>query len=282
MKRPQELLKEIDQFRTIVTLTNAFEGLASMRIAQIKNQVLKSQTYFSELWQIYSQIHVSYLLDLTSSHNVEATRDLIIVVTSEGGFSGDIDNKLIDGMLSRYDRSVHDIIVVGHHGATLISQRGIPIKKYYKLPIKDTNLNLSPIINELPNYRTATVYYQTYISLMVQEVKQIELKKVVANLSQEVTNNKELISEDTYIFEPNTTEVVAHMEASMMGIALGQVILESKLAQYASRFRAMSVATKRAKESLDDVELNYSRAKRAAKDERLKEMINGLKKVTQS
>lgn len=279
MKRPQELIREIDTFHTIVTLTNVFEGIASMRIAQIKNQVLKSQSYFSELWQIYKQIHVSYLLDLKSTHDSQSARDLTLIVTSEGGFSGDIDSKLVDSMLEQYDRSRQDIIVIGHHGATLIAQHGVPIKKYYKLPIKDTNLNLLPIINELPNYRTATVYYQTYVSLMVQEVKQIELKKVVANLSQDVISSKEYISEDTYIFEPNTAEVVEHMEASMMGIALGQVILESKLAQYASRFRAMSVASKRAKESLDDVHTDYNRAKRAAKDERLKEIINGLTKV---
>jgi F0F1-type ATP synthase gamma subunit len=65
----------------------------------------------------------------------------------------------------------------------------------------------------------------------------------------------------------------------MMQIALSEVILESKLAQYASRFRAMTIAHDKSSESLDDLKMLYSRAWRHLKDERLKEVINGLRRV---
>ena len=58
MKRPQEIGKEMKQMNTLVTLTGVFEGIASMRIAQIKNQVLQSTQFFQELWKIYNQIRV--------------------------------------------------------------------------------------------------------------------------------------------------------------------------------------------------------------------------------
>jgi F0F1-type ATP synthase gamma subunit len=90
----------------------------------------------------------------------------------------------------------------------------------------------------------------------------------------------EVINEHTYIFEPNTYAVVAHLERSMMQISLSEVILESKLAQYASRFKAMSIAKDRANETLVDVSLMYNRAKRHEKDERLKEVLNGLRKAS--
>ncbi len=89
----------------------------------------------------------------------------------------------------------------------------------------------------------------------------------------------EIINEATYLFEPSVFAVVNHLERSMMKIALTQVILESKLAQYASRFRAMTASHDLANESLSEHKLNYHRAKRAVKDERLKEMINGLRKA---
>jgi F0F1-type ATP synthase gamma subunit len=72
--------------------------------------------------------------------------------------------------------------------------------------------------------------------------------------------------------------VVDHLERSMMQIAMSQLILNSKLAQYASRFRAMSASHTRADEAKTDLHLDYNRAKRAIKDERLKEIINGMKK----
>ena len=64
----------------------------------------------------------------------------------------------------------------------------------------------------------------------------------------------------------------------MMQIAISQLILESKLAQYASRFRAMSASHQRADETRGDLHMEYNRAERALKDERLKEIINGMKK----
>jgi len=64
-----------------------------------------------------------------------------------------------------------------------------------------------------------------------------------------------------------------------MQIALSQCILDSKLAQYASRFRAMSAAKERATELQSDLTLLYNRTKRRLKDERLKEVTNGLRKA---
>ena len=88
----------------------------------------------------------------------------------------------------------------------------------------------------------------------------------------------DVISEVTYIFEPSSYDVASHLERSMMQIAVGQLILNSKLAQYASRFKAMTGAHQRADENRLDVHIEYNRAKRGIKDERLKEVINGIKK----
>ncbi|MEO8104982.1 MAG: hypothetical protein ABI602_01460, partial [Candidatus Saccharibacteria bacterium] len=58
MKRPNELAREEASMATLVELTSVFEGIASMRISQIKNQVMQSTKFFNELWQIYTQLRV--------------------------------------------------------------------------------------------------------------------------------------------------------------------------------------------------------------------------------
>lgn len=282
MKRPLELKKDLNDVNTIVNLTGAFEGIASMRIAQIKNQVLQSQEFFQELWQIYNQIRVDdeFRFGRSQLKQKVINKELFIVITAEGGFSGDIDQKLIEWMLKSYDPEQHDIIVIGHHGAIQLAQRGISIKRYYKLPVKDQNINVVPIISEVQKYRTTTAWYQTYVSLMVQDVKRISLIAAVQQRGEEVEGeNKEIITEQNYIFEPTTYHVVDHLERSMLSIALSQIILESKLAQYASRFRAMSAASDKAKDSQSEIRLTYNRARRYLQDERLKEIMAGLRKV---
>lgn len=279
MKRPNEIAREEVSMATLVELTSVFEGIASMRIAQIKNQVLQSTKFFNELWQIYTQLRVDSLFSFGRETNVAVIdKELYIIITAEGGFSGDIDQKLVQLMLKTFDKDANDIIVIGHHGAVQLAQRGVSYKKYFKLPNKDQNINVAPIIREVQQYRSTQMFYQEYISLTTQDVKQIELSSAVKERGSASERPEEVISEDTYIFEPSTYGVAAHLERSMMQIAISQLILESKLAQYASRFRAMSASHQRADESKSDLHLSFNRARRAVKDERLKEIINGMKK----
>jgi ATP synthase F1 gamma subunit len=280
MRRPSEIAREEHSMATLVELTSVFEGIASMRIAQTKNQVLQSTKFFNELWAIYSQLRVDSLFSFGRENTDKVLdKELLIIITAEGGFSGDIDQKLVQLMLKDYDKEQHEILVIGHHGAMQLAQRGIAYKKYFKLPTKDQNINVTPIIREVQQYRTTKLFYQEYVSLMVQDVKRIELSSAVRERGNASEKPEDIISEANYIFEPSTYTVAAHLERSMMQIAISQLILESKLAQYASRFRAMSASHQRADETKTELHLDYNRARRGVKDERLKEVINGLKKA---
>jgi ATP synthase F1 gamma subunit len=206
-------------------------------------------------------------------------KELMILITSEGSFSGDIDQRLVNEVTKVYDATKNDVLIIGHHGATMLTQKDIPFIRSFKTPEHDLNINTSPIVQEVQKYASTLVYYQRYNSLMSQSIESIHLNRVVMDMGNTVRAGEEVINEKTYIFEPNAYAVIGHLERSMMQISLSEVILESKLAQYASRFRAMSIAKDRAQETFGDVSLMFNRAKRHEKDERLKEVLNGLRKA---
>ncbi len=282
MRRPNDIERDVKSIGTLVELTSVFEGIASMRIAQIKNQVLQATEFFNDLWEIYSQIRVDNLFRFGRSQSGDEVlnKDLFIIITAEGGFSGDIDQKLIKVMIDSYDKNKQDILVIGHHGAMQLAQRGVGFIKYFKMPTKDKNINVEPIIRYVQKYNKTTVFYQEYISLMVQDVKRIELSAAVQEQGRQTEDNekKEIITGENTIFEPSMYKVIDHLERSMLQIAMSQLILDSKLAQYASRFRAMTASHERAEESEGEYKLEYNRSKRAIKDQRLKEIINGMRK----
>ena len=278
----KELESEKETMATMVELTSAFEGIASAHIAQIREQVLMSHQFFADLWRIYSQLRVDGLFrfgrdDKTGLGTVK--KELMILITSEGSFSGDIDQRLVGEVAKVYNSALNDVLIIGHHGAILLGQKGIPIIRSFKTPEHDLNINTMPIVSEVQKYNSTVVYYQRYNSLMSQSIESIHLSRVVMEMGNTVSAGQEVINEKTYIFEPNTYAVVSHLERSMMQISLSEVILESKLAQYASRFKAMSLAKDRAQDTLGDVSLMFNRAKRHEKDERLKEVLNGLRKA---
>ena len=264
--------------RTILTLTGAFEGLSSMRIAQIKDQVVESRDFFGDLWQMYSQLRVSQLFNYGREKEQKIIdKDLYIGITAEGGFSGDIDQRLIAFMLKDYDAAKQDIIIIGHHGAVQLTQQGVSFIKYFRLPTIDKNINVAPLIEYIQQYKTTSVFFQSYSSLMVQEIKKEDLHAVVQAAGTQVDEGDDVISEINYIFEPSSYAVVAHLERIMLQITLSQMILESKLAQHASRYRAMSSAQQLALDTSNGLRLEFNRVKRSVGDQRLKEIIGGLK-----
>jgi F0F1-type ATP synthase gamma subunit len=92
----KELAIEKDTMGTMVELTSAFEGIASAHIAQIREQVLQSEQFFADLWRIYSQLRVDGLFRFGRGQKKEdkvIDKELLILVTSEGSFSGDIEPK---------------------------------------------------------------------------------------------------------------------------------------------------------------------------------------------
>lgn len=282
MRRAQDIAKQEQSMRTIMTLTSAFEGLSSMRIAQIKDQVVESQAYFGDLWKMYNQLRIDpvfrYGRDAKDDQPV-INKTLFLGITAEGGFGGDIDLRLINMMLKTYNPETHDIIILGHHGALLLSQQKIDFRKYFKLPKKDENINVTPLTKYIAQYKSTTVFYQSYKTLMTQDIKAEELHSAVQAAGKDISKSDEVISEQTYIFEPSSYAVVAHLERTMLQVSLSQMILESKLAQHASRYRAMSAAKTLALDTTSSLRIEFNRVKRATADQRLKETISGMKLV---
>src|SRR5882757_5755290 len=123
MKRPLEIKAEEASMRTIVSLTSAFESLSSMKITQTKNQVLIRNEFFNEVWGIYKQIRMDVMFNFGRAVNeTPIDKELLILITAQGGLSGDIDQRLIKKFRQHYDPEKNDIIVLGHHGAAQLDQ----------------------------------------------------------------------------------------------------------------------------------------------------------------
>lgn len=280
MKRAVIIRSEAEQISTIEDLTSVFESIASLKIAKIRHRVVASKLFFEELWQTYRQLR----LDPTERLKVRNTkRSALVVVTGEGKLSGEIDDMVIETFLEAYAKAnwdETDMIVVGSHGQAKFKEHGIKPNYSFALPGNDDHIDVSNIIEQLREYAKVTVFYQTYVSLRTQKVATIDLTTAVMELGDEVgSEDEEIVSTKNYIFEPSIKEIADYLESLMLGVALTQVIMESKLAQYASRFNAMNAAKRRAHEMSTGLKSSYHRARRSEADERLKEamkvIVNG-------
>ncbi len=283
MRRASLIEKESIQINTVENLTGVFESIASNHVAKVKNKVALSKEFFQLLWSRYSSIQINPNSRITNRDLTKEgkTRKVFVIISAEAGLSGDIDQRLIETMLQDYDSSSTDIIVLGTHGANQLAQRGIGFSKYFQVPDSDQYIDVSPVIEAILDYSQVIVYYEEYISLGVQEIKKIDLISRMKDMSEDAKEDNDIISDKDTIFEPSLGDIAEQMELTMMTLALSQTILESSLAQAASRFSAMAIAKKRANELLTDYKFEFYRAKRSESDRRLREVMVSIKKKNQ-
>jgi ATP synthase F1 gamma subunit len=279
VRRAIIIQNQLNQLRTVEDLTEVFESVASMHISRIRNHVVASQQFFAELWPTYRSLRIDPRERVATTRKIEKGKNAFVAVTSEGTLGGAVDEQIIDQMLASIPKdNKPDVMVIGTHGLSRLHQHGVSVQKAFTLPSTDINFSVGEIIDALEHYEQISVFYQTYESLRAQKVTRIELLTAVRELGEGVGEDEELVSSRDYIFEPNIAEIATYMESVMMGVALIQIIMESKLAGHAARFNNMNRAKQRAKDLVGEMRTDYYRTKRNERDERLQEIMKVAKR----
>jgi F0F1-type ATP synthase gamma subunit len=144
MRKASLIQKDQSGIETIEDLTGVFESIASTQVAKIKDKTQMSQEFFQLLWSKYSSIRVDPKSQIANKQKAN-DKKVFVIVSAEGGLSGDIDQRLIEAMLQDYDKNTTDVVVLGTHGANQLHDRGIPYIRFFKIPETDTYIDVSPV-----------------------------------------------------------------------------------------------------------------------------------------
>ena len=269
MKKSRYLHDELQSVNSIENITHILESIASIRIKQIKDEVIGSREFFQRLWAIFSQLRVSQKDIKRDSASPQKSKQAVILVTANAGLTGEVDTNLVLKVLAETDPSKTDFFVFGLHGASLLVQRGINPIKTFKFPEVGTTIDVSECIAAISGYTKPVVYFPSYSSLTVQQISRLELLEAVQTIgsNQSDIGNEELIFKDNTIFEPSISEVVSYLEQMMASTILTEIILETNLAQYSSRFNAMTAASSKATDMSKLLSRQYLQLKRQEGDE---------------
>src|SRR5207245_11473632 len=108
---------EADEIQVVSELTGVFESIASLHIGRIKDRVTRSQRFFDELWQIYAQLRVDPKGRMIGSSGPRRDKpNVFLVLTSDSGLSGDIDQRIVQSVINSFDPTTTDLIVIGARG----------------------------------------------------------------------------------------------------------------------------------------------------------------------
>lgn len=260
--------KTLNDTSTIANLSSIFEITSTIKINQTKNDVFLSQRFYIDLWSLYCDlINAKKIVELPK-RKVSIDKTICLVVTSSGSFSGPADDEILRLLDSDPETAGSDIAIIGSKGVSILSARGREIIIGFDSPDITKPIDVTPLNELISKYKKAFCIYQTFISLNSQKITKTNLIP-----SEGVDSTVSMIDTDDYILEPDYLEIMKYLESVILNISLTQIIFESRLSEYANRFKTTTVINEKAKDTIKLLKLQYNQTKRRIKDEALRQQL---------
>ena len=125
-----------------------------------------------------------------------------------------------------------------------------------------------------------TLVYNSFKSVIVQEptAQQLipfNLEEALEGADEAVDEAAEDATNSPYIFEPSEEDILDALLPRNIGVQLYSALLDSAAGEQAARMTAMDNATRNAGDMINDLTLQYNRARQAYITKELIEIISG-------
>jgi ATP synthase F1 gamma subunit len=238
---------------TLRLVTQAYEEIAVMRMQRIRDSVLHTRLFISELNQVFVDVKSNYkttstgglLMQKKKTITPQVTiidkngKNVAVLVTTNSKMNGEIIPKVFHEFYSYVNEHQTDIIIMGKMGKQLYEQMSKK-RPYTFFELKEnqiTNVSLREIVLAMLPYKEINVFYGKFESLLFQN-------PTLTNLSGDKIEGKSDKKDkpNLYVFEPSIEKILEFFETQIFSSLVKQTLNESELARYASRIRAMEEA----------------------------------------
>ena len=277
----QDIKRRIKSVTSTERITNSMKLVSAGKLRKAKAIFEKTNenSHFitntiQELFNSGSEIPQEYL-----AGNREIKTTAYIVVTSGRGLCGGFNSNIIKEAQREIDADWEPpvIVAVGSKGKEYFEKHGYEIHSSYLAPPEsisflETKELSAPILEMYDNKEIDEVVliYTSFISTMEQQVK----NEVI--LPFEVETDPEFMTSNKFVeYEPSVEAVFNYLVPKFVETKIYSAVVESATCEHAARRMAMENATDNAREMLDDLNLNYNRARQSAITDEIIEIVAG-------
>lgn len=243
----KKLNQEIGLVETIKTISQAYQEISVMKMQKIRNSVLYTRQYLTELSELFFDVKEAFKLQMElekkKHHQVieKNGKSALVLLSANTKFYGDIINKVSKKFLE-YVKEDHgnneDLIVVGKLGMQFIEDnlKGKPYS-YFEIPENDIKLeDLKNLASALISYENITVFYGQFENVITQTPVSVSISGDSPLLDKKEQQQKK------FLFEPKIKDIMKFFESQIVSSLMKQSVNESLLSRHASRILAMEEA----------------------------------------
>ena len=279
-------LREVrKRIRTVVStkrITNAMEMVAAAKLRRAQQRVEQARPYADKMDEMLGQLAAGTTEEILHPFFEERPikKKTLAVFTSDRGLCGSYNSNIIRRAMRWIDESNDvdiELVTIGKKGNDFFKRRPYTIASHYGdwggvLDYDKARQIVSFLTERFVSGETdeISLVYTRFLSLVKYRISQERYLPVARPKVADETG----LTKD-YIFEPSPDKIYAALMPGYATTKMVTALVESFASEHGSRMIAMSAATKNAGEMIDNLTLEYNKARQAQITKELLEVVSG-------
>ncbi len=280
----KDIKRKISSIHKTQQITRAMKMVAAAKLKKVQDTTIQFRPYMMMLEQVTSALISSAS---PTEHPLILFRDVknvdVVVVTSDRGLCGAFNHNVLketeNFINSKLGGKNVSLTIIGKNAYNYFKFKGIKPKNVYLNISKDKpkHSNAIEIADKLiENYigeNTDEVYivYNSFINILLQKTK---IKRILPVAFEDSVSLKNIV--ERFSFEPSKEDVLNKLLPEYVHISIYNAMLESLTGEYAARMTAMDAATNNANNMINELTLEFNKARQAAITRELIEITTSI------
>lgn len=281
-----EIKSKIASTKKTSQITGAMQMVSASKLAKSEQLAQSFQIYASKVRQITTDLLRGELMASDTSNPMLIRRPVqksgYIVITSDSGLKGSYNSSILKAVMGMIEqdhdsKDEYEIIAIGSMGADFFRARGInPVfelrgladnpsfEEVQKIISKSVEMYKNELFDEL------YVCYNHHVNSLTNQVRVQQMLPV-----EDLDHNEADGYTATFELEPNREVILEQLLTQYAESTIYGAILDAKTAENAAGMTAMQTATDNAKNVINDLTIQYNRARQAAITQEITEIVAG-------
>lgn len=268
-------------------ITSAMQMVSSAKLVKSEQAARDFQVYASKIRQITTNLLKSDLVSgsdnpMLSSRPVKKTG--YIVITSDKGLVGGYNSKILKAMMDTItdyhtENDDYAIISIGSVGSDFFKARGMNVSfelrgledqpsfdQVGKIIAQAVEMYKNELFDEL------YVCYNHHVNSLTSQVRMQQMLLIKELDAEEASEDRVITG---FELEPNREVILEQLLPQYTESLIYGAIIDAKTAEHAAGMTAMQTATDNAKNVINDLTIQYNRARQAAITQEITEIVAG-------
>lgn len=290
MANLKDIRTRIHSVQSTRQVTSAMKMVSAAKLKKAQNEVAKVRPFEAKLKQIVGALGSAVeSVELNYPAFRAATKGgktLVVAIASDKGLAGAFNSNIVkevEALLATDLRSAAEaggveVLAIGKQTARGLRARHVAVpvveaKDFYDNFSLATAYSLVDDIRarfEAKEFGKVVMVYNEFVNTAVQNVRQVQLLP----LSIDAQGEGGGVVGD-FIVEPSREEVLADLIPQAVRVRFLSVVKESLASEHGARMTSMHKATDNATALLDELQLQYNKARQSAITNELIEIVSG-------